>query len=185
MRIIGGKFKGRRFHPPADKWPTRPTTDYAREALLNILLNAWELEGLHILDLFGGTGAVSFELLSRGVREVTYVEQYGPCVNFVKQTAQELELTEQLHIHRAEVFKFLQGYKGPTFDVIFADPPYALPKLSEIPTQIFSNKSLLRSDGWLIIEHDDHHDFTTTPFFLKKRNYGKTLFSIFETSAAE
>lgn len=182
MRIIGGKFKGRRFYPPADKWPTRPTTDIAREALLSILLNAWEPDGLHVLDLFGGTGAVSFELISRGFKEVTYVDQYGPCVRFVKKTAKELDIEHQFHIQRAEVFKFIDQYSGPPFDIIFADPPYSLPDLADLPFRVFANKHILRSDGWLIIEHDDQQDFSSSPAFLKKRSYGKSVFSIFETS---
>ncbi|MCB0706191.1 MAG: RsmD family RNA methyltransferase [Saprospiraceae bacterium] len=126
MRIIGGTFKGRRFNPPANKWPTRPTTDYAKEALFNILYNRLDFESLKVLDLFGGTGNHSYEWISRGCRSVTYVDQFAPAVAFAKKISATLQIEEFIQIHKAEVFKFIQKDSN-TYDLIFADPPYEMP----------------------------------------------------------
>jgi len=178
MRIISGKFKGRRFHPPARNWPTRPTTDYAREGLFNVLQNHFDFESLRVLDLFGGTGSHSYEFISRGCRDVTYVDRHGPCVAFVRQIARQLNIEEELTIVRMDVFRFI-AQTTQTYDYIFAGPPYGLPALDTLPRLVFEH-GLLRPGGWFVLEHNPNHDFQGHPHFREARHYGKTIFSIFE-----
>ncbi|MEM8909705.1 MAG: RsmD family RNA methyltransferase [Bacteroidota bacterium] len=178
MRIIGGTFKGRRFHPPANKWPTRPTTDYAKEGLFNILHNHFDFETLKVLDLFGGTGNHSYEFISRGCQDVTYVDQFGGCIAFVQKTASLLQIEAQLRIVRSDVFKFIE--RTPfQYDYIFAGPPYALPTIDTIPDRIL-DKKLLTETGWLVLEHNPNHEYTQHPNCFDVRNYGKTYFSFFK-----
>ncbi|MBK6731526.1 MAG: RsmD family RNA methyltransferase [Bacteroidetes bacterium] len=145
MRIISGDLKGRRFNPPV-KIPARPTTDSAKEGLFNILTNIIDFESVSFLDLFGGTGSISYEMGSRGCTEIVCIEKD------VTRTA---------------------------FDVIFAGPPYKLDLLDQIPDEIFAAE-LLKPDGLFILEHNPHHNFDAHPHFKRKRNYGTTIFSIFE-----
>ncbi len=177
MRIISGKFKGRRFFPPADNWPTRPTTDFAKEGLFNILNNHFDFEEIKVLDLFGGTGSHSYEFISRGCRDVTYVDKFPACVAFVKKTANALGVEHHLHIVRADVFRFLATCREQ-YDYIFAGPPYPLSNIPEIPGLIFS-LNLLLPGGWFVLEHSPQHDFKGHPHFAEARHYGKTIFSIF------
>ncbi len=177
MRIIAGKFKGRKFYPPADKWPTRPTTDYAKEGLFNILNNNFDFETLKVLDLFGGTGNHSYEFISRGCQDVTYVDKFQGCIKFVKETATKLAIEEELNIVKADVFKFMARTTSK-YDYIFAGPPYPLPTIDTIPSLIFQY-DLLTEEGWFVLEHNPNHDFENHPNFLEARNYGKTIFSIF------
>lgn len=183
MRIIGGKFKGRRFYPPADKWPTRPTTDFAKEGLFNILTNHWDFSQMRVLDLFGGTGNHSYEFISRGCRDVTYVDKFPGAVAFVRKLSRELGIGEELKIVKADVFKYI-SYCKEQYDYIFAGPPYGLPALDQIPAQVFEHRLLLPG-GWLVIEHNPHHNFEDHSHFFQERNYGKTLFSFFEWPAKE
>jgi len=178
MRIISGKFKGRRFNPPAKNWPTRPTTDFAKEGLFNILMNHLDFEEVKMLDLFGGTGNHSYEFISRGCRDVTYVDKFPGCVAFVKKLAKELDIEDQLKIVRSDVFKFME-YCPDQFDYIFAGPPYALPTIDTIPDLIFEHQ-LLSEGGWFVMEHNPNHSYTEHPRFFEERSYGKTLFSFFE-----
>lgn len=178
MRIISGKLKGRRFHPPADKWPTRPTTDFAKEGLFNILQNRIDFEETKMLDLFGGTGSHSYEFLSRGCRDVTYVDQFYGCVKFVKKTADELAIADSLRVQKMDVFKFI-AYTKETYDYIFAGPPYPLPQLATIPDLIFEHQ-LLNENGFFVVEHDQQNDFSEHTRFTELRKYAKTLFSFFE-----
>lgn len=180
MRIIGGRFKGRRFNPPAKNWPTRPTTDFAKEGLFNILQNSLDFSELSVLDLFGGTGNHSYEFISRGCQDVTYVDKFGGCVAFVKKTARELEIEPYLKIVRADVFKFITTAHR-SYDYIFAGPPYPLPNIPEIPDLILEKK-LLADGGWLVLEHNPKHDFSDHPNLVQVRNYGTTIFSFFEPS---
>ncbi|MFM2266992.1 MAG: hypothetical protein RL757_433 [Bacteroidota bacterium] len=178
MRIISGKFKGRKFAPPADNWPTRPTTDYAKEGLFNVLNNQFDYEDLKMLDLFGGTGNHSYEFISRGCLDVTYVDRHAPALAFVRKTAKLLEIEENIQIFNADVFKFLER-ASENYDYIFADPPFGMPALESLPNLIFEKK-LLRPDGWFVLEHNATHKFKTHPNFFQERNYGKVIFSFFK-----
>ncbi|MEM1318905.1 MAG: RsmD family RNA methyltransferase [Bacteroidota bacterium] len=182
MRIIGGEFKGRRFYPPANNWPTRPTTDYAKEGLFNILNNRLDFESLKVLDLFGGTGNHSYEFISRGCKDVTYVDKFGGCIAFVNKTAEALNIKDRLRIVRADVFKFI-ARTGEQYDYIFAGPPYALPTIDSIP-DIILDRQLLRPGGMLVLEHNPNHSFKQHPQLLEERHYGKTIFSFFGFGAA-
>lgn len=177
MRIIGGEFKGRRFTPPAKNWPTRPTTDFAKEGLFNIIQNNFDISELKVLDLFGGTGSHSYEFVSRGCTDVTYVDKFPACVAFVKKTSQLLQIEDKIQIVRGDVFKFIQ-YATASYDYIFAGPPYPLPNIPDIPDRILE-KGMLKEGGWLVLEHNPNHDFSKHPNLLQVRNYSKTIFSIF------
>lgn len=177
MRIVGGKFKGRRFNPPAKNWPTRPTTDFAKEGLFNILQNQLDFSAIRALDLFGGSGNHCYELVSRGCPDVTFVDRHAACVAFAKQTAQTLGIETGLRIVRADVFRFIQQAQAP-YDYIFADPPYGLPQLDQLPDMILE-QSLLLDGGWLVVEHDKRNSFDKHSAFLRERKYGGSIFSIF------
>lgn len=177
MRIIGGRLKGRKFYPPAKNWPTRPTTDYSKEGLFNILQNNFYFEDLKVLDLFGGTGNHSYEFISRGCTDVTYVDKFGGCVAFVKKTTAALNITDYIKIVRGDVFKFIaQAYEQ--YDYIFAGPPYGLPTIDTIPDLIL-NKDMLKDEGWFVLEHNPNHNFSNHPHLMQERKYGETIFSIF------
>lgn len=178
MRVVGGFLGGRRFNPPADKWPTRPTTDIAKEALFNILQNSMDFDTVKALDLFGGSASQSFELFSRGCKDITYVERYYPCIKFVKAQLAIFEAAEAVKVVKSDVFKFLKSVTT-AYDYIFCDPPYALDKIEEIPELIFS-KGLLMEKGKLVIEHDRNNNFEDHPRFIRARTYGMTIFSFFE-----
>ena len=178
MRVISGKFKSRRFYPPADKWPTRPTTDFAKEGLFNVLMHSLPFDSINVLDLFGGTGSHCYECISRGCTDVTYVDQHGPCIKFVKGIANELDIVEHIKIVRSDVFKYIQNC-NIQYDYIFAGPPYPLPNLSKLPEEIVKNE-LLKPDGLLVVEHDQRHDFEHLPYFIKEKKYGLAVFSFFE-----
>ncbi len=177
MRIIGGTFKGRRFRPPADKWPTRPTTDFAKEGLFNILVNRLAFEDICMLDLFGGTGSHCYEFISRGCRDATYVDKFGPAVSFVRKTARELGIEDYLRIVRADVFKFIRS-DTRAYDYIFAGPPYPLPNIPEIP-QLVIESGRLTPSGLLVVEHNPDHDFKQHAHYQEERSYGTTIFSFF------
>jgi 16S rRNA (guanine(966)-N(2))-methyltransferase RsmD len=183
MRIIGGKFKGRRFDPPADNWPTRPTTDFAKEGLFNILQNHFDFAELKVLDLFGGTGSHGYEFISRGCQDVTYVDKHGPAVAFVRKTAQVLGIEAELRIIKGDVFKFME-FTGESYDYIFAGPPYALPTIDRIPGLVFQH-DLLKPGGWLVMEHNPNHSYTSHPQFFQERHYGKTIFSFFRAAGQD
>ncbi len=178
MRIISGRFKGRKFYPPADKWPTRPTTDYAKEGLFNILQNQLNFPDEQFLDLFGGTGNHSYEFISRGCNDVTYVDKHGPAVAFVKKVAAELGIDDKIKIVKDDVARFIKS-SNRSYSYIFAGPPYPLPWLNTIPDLIFAS-SLLKKDGLFVLEHNPEHNFTNHPNFVTSRNYGTTIFSFFE-----
>ena len=182
MRIIGGKFKGRRFNPPADKWPTRPTTDFAKEGLFNILSNRIDFTQTKMLDLFGGTGSHSYEAISRGCLDVTYIDMHPPCAKFVSQIAKQLEIEECLTIKLVNVTQFLKRSED-SFDYIFAGPPYALTWLNQIPEMIFQAR-VLKPDGLLVLEHNPNHHFESQTHFQELRKYGGTHFSFFTANQA-
>lgn len=176
MRIISGIYGRRRFDVPSS-FSARPTTDFAKENLFNVLGNLTDLEGADALDLFAGTGSISFELLSRGCRSVTAVEKNNAHASFIAKVARELK-TDALRLIRGDVFRYLQSAPPLSFDFIFADPPYALKELSEIPSLILE-RDLLREGGIFVMEHPKTNDFSTLPFFNQKRVYGAVNFSIF------
>ena len=177
MRIIGGKYKGRRFHPPAKNWRTRPTTDYAKEGLFNILSNRVNFEDLRVLDLFCGTGSIAYECVSRGSVYVTCVDKFYGCIKFIKETAKELDIEDELVVIKSDVFKFIKTNET-TYDFIFADPPYALPEMETIPEMIFEYQ-LLSDEGFLAMEHGVQHNFEVHPNFDFSRRYGDSVFSFF------
>lgn len=176
MRIIGGKYGGRRINPPARMPHTRPTTDVAKEGLFNVMQNELSFEGIKTLDLFGGTGCISYELASRGAGDLSIVEKDAKQVRFIKQTAQELGI-KNLKVYQMDVFKFI-AKSNEQNDLIFAGPPYALKTIDQLPDLIFGH-NLLNPAGWFILEHTPDHYFDRHPFFDRKKNYGTTVFSIF------
>lgn len=176
MRIIGGELGGRRINPPANMPHTRPTTDVAKEGLFNIIQNNLDISELKTLDLFGGTGSISYELASRGATDCTIVEKDPAMHAFIKKTAADLKL-EQLKVIKMEVFKFIEQC-NETFDFIFAGPPYALGTIDELPKKIVE-KQLLRLNGWFVLEHTPRNNYEQYPLFATARNYGTTVFSIF------
>ena len=177
MRIIAGKFRGRRFSPPADKWPTRPTTDISKEGLFNILQNEVDFEEMRMLDLFGGTGNHCYECISRGCRDATYVDKHAPAVRFVQELSKKLGIEEELTVVRSDIFKFIERARGE-YTYCFAGPPYPLPTLDTIPDKFLAS-GLLAEDGLFVLEHNPNHDFSEHPRFERIRTYGKTYFSFF------
>ena len=178
MRIIGGQFKGYRFTPPADKWPTRPTTDYSKEALYNILMNIADFEEMNFLDLFGGSGNHCYECISRGAKSATYVDKFPNCIKFVHKMSEKLEIEDQITIVRSDVFKFIKA-TNRQYSYIFAGPPYGLPTIHTIPDQIFEH-NLLTDEGLLVVEHNPHVRYDYHPRLTDVRNYGQTHFSFFK-----
>jgi len=175
MRIIRGNWKSRRINPPSNL-PVRPTTDIAKEALFNVLENTLDFEELHVLDLFAGTGNISFEFASRGVQKITAIEQDFCCVDFIRKTAHDLNM-QQLTCIRADVFRFTKS-AHQQYHLIFADPPYDLPQLKTIPDMIFQH-NMLYPDGVFILEHPQAYNFNTHEHFSRQRTYGKVNFTFF------
>ncbi len=176
MRIIGGVLKGLRLNPPKNL-PVRPTTDMAKEALFNILLNQIEFENIKVLDLFSGTGNISLEFASRGADLVMSVDRSIQCIHYLKDTARQHKL-EQIKTFKADVFKYLQ-LETDQYDLIFADPPYDLNQIPEIPKIIF-DKNLLKPGGLLIVEHQSLQNLSNHPAFVEQRKYGHSSFSFFQ-----
>ncbi|MBJ2174606.1 16S rRNA (guanine(966)-N(2))-methyltransferase RsmD [Aureibaculum sp. A20] len=176
MRIISGKHKGKRVTAPK-KLPARPTTDFAKEALFNIINNDYYFEDLSVLDLFSGIGSISLEFASRGAKEVISVDSHYNSVQFVQKTSDELQLN--IRTLKSDVFKFLEKNQL-TFDIIFADPPYDFTKeqLTVILSSVFDNK-MLNTDGTIIIEHSKHTDISDLPNFSYSKRYGSSMFSFF------
>ena len=176
MRIISGSMGGRRISPPANMPYTRPTTDIAKEGLFNILQNQLDFEELKTLDLFGGTGSISYELASRGAIDLTIVEKDQQMFSFIKKTSEMLKL-ENFKVVKSDVFRFIE-HCHEKFDFIFAGPPYALQTIDDLPKLVFE-KALLQSGGWFILEHTPRNNYESFPYFKSARNYGTTVFSIF------
>ncbi|OBX25043.1 16S rRNA (guanine(966)-N(2))-methyltransferase RsmD [Gelidibacter algens] len=179
MRIISGNFKGRRITAPK-KLPVRPTTDMAKEAIFNILNNSFYFDEISVLDLFAGTGSISYEFASRGTENITCVDEDFGCIKFINKTAEEFEM--DIQTIKSDVFKFLESSKFQS-TIIFADPPYAfsLEQFSRIPELVFKNE-LLENDGVLIVEHAKQTDLSHLPNFRYSKNYGSSAFSFFEKS---
>jgi 16S rRNA (guanine(966)-N(2))-methyltransferase RsmD len=176
MRIIGGEHGGRRFNPPTNMPYTRPTTDIAKEGLFNVLQNNFDFEEIKTLDLFGGTGSISYELASRGVTDLTIVEKDVAMYEFIKKTSEQLRI-KNMKVIKLDVFKFIDQC-ADKFDFIFAGPPYALTNIDDLPKRIFE-KQLLKKDGWFVLEHTPRNEYKTFPFYKSERNYGTTIFSTF------
>ena len=179
MRIITGKYKGRHFDIPRS-FKARPTTDFAKENLFNVLRGYTGFEGKDALDLFAGTGSISLELLSRGCRHVTSVELDRDHAAFIRQCVSRLQTSDDNIGHqlvRADVLRFLKNCRT-RYDIIFADPPYALPALPEIPRMVLE-KDILNPGGVFVFEHGKDHDFSRLPHFVEHRAYGSVNFSLF------
>jgi 16S rRNA (guanine966-N2)-methyltransferase len=176
MRIIGGEHGRRRISPPANMPHTRPTTDVAKEGLFNVISNNLDIEELKTLDLFGGTGSISYELASRGANDLTIIEKDPKMYEFIKKTAGELKL-QHFKVLKLDVFKFIDQC-ADKFDFIFAGPPYALGNIDDLPKRIFETQ-LLNPKGWFVLEHTPRNDYKKFPFYATERNYGTTVFSIF------
>ena len=176
MRIIGGEHGGRKFKPPASMPHTRPTTDIAKEGLFNVLQHKLDFTTIKTLDLFGGTGSISYELASRGVNDLTIVEKDPVMYEFIKKTSGELRV-DNIKAVKLDVFKFINQC-SEKFDFIFAGPPYALTSIDDLPKLIFE-KQLLHIDGWFVLEHTPKNDYKKFPYYKSERNYGSTIFSTF------
>lgn len=175
MRIISGEHKGRRIPVPGN-FKARPTTDFAKEALFNIIANYFDFEKIKVLDLFSGTGSIGYEFASRGAERVDMVEMNKRYSLFIKQTIQNLGL-RQVQIYNNNVLRAIPRIKNK-YDIVFADPPYDFDKIPEIPELIFDNNILLK-EGWFILEHGKNLDFSLHPHFKELREYGSVHFSIF------
>ena len=177
MRIISGKWKGKRLIAPK-KLPVRPTTDFAKEGLFNILRNRYDLDELTVLDLFAGTGNISFEFGSRGIPQITAVDAHAGCVGFISKTAEALELP--IDTVRSDVFTYLEK-TSKQFDLIFADPPYAMEvEAFERMVYLVMDGDRLLEEGVLIIEHQKHTDLSHIDGYSESRKYGGSVFSFFE-----
>jgi len=181
MRIISGEYKGRRIRPPATLL-LRPTTDYAKESLFNVLNNMIDFSETRVLDLFAGTGNISFEFASRGCPEILAIDIERRCVDFINTTAKALGMSA-LSAYRVNTWVFLKKVHG-NFDLVFADPPYEIKELEKLPGLILSS-GVLNPSGLLVLEHSDAYSFTGNPFFDQLREYGKVCFSIFRLSRDE
>ena len=183
MRIITGKYKGRHFDIPRS-FKARPTTDFAKENIFNVLVQYVDFDGATALDLFSGTGSISLELLSRGCSQVVSVELDRDHHRFIQEcihklTAKSQEPNAKIIPIRGDVFRFLKSCKQQ-YDLIFADPPYALKELTTLPDIIFE-KQLLKEEGIFVLEHGKDHDFSQHPHFMEHRQYGSVNFSIFRS----
>ncbi|MEO8532808.1 MAG: RsmD family RNA methyltransferase [Flavobacterium sp.] len=182
MRIISGKYKGRRIFPPKNL-PVRPTTDMSKEALFNVLNNHFSFEGLKVLDLFSGTGNISFEFASRGSAPITSVDGDFGCVKFIKQVASEYDF--EIAATKSDVFKFLENCKT-SYDIIFADPPYALDQATfeKVVLTVFE-RDLLHEDGMMIIEHSKYTKLEHLSNFSFQKSYGGSFFTFFELNSTD
>lgn len=175
MRIIAGKYRGKQLKVPKGD-ATRPTTDRVKESIFNLLFSRMEWENARVLDLFSGTGALGLEAISRGAKEIVSIETNRTALECAKQNAANLGVEKQCWFQLSEAVGFIKRYKGQPFNVIFADPPYELPELPNLPEMILPH---LTPDGWLVLEHDKYHNFDDHPLLETSRAYGRTIVSVF------
>jgi 16S rRNA (guanine966-N2)-methyltransferase len=175
VRIISGKYRGKQIHTP-NNLPVRPTTDFAKESLFNILNNLVDFEDITVLDLFAGTGNISYEFFSRGAQQVTAVEINSKCAAFIEKTSETMK-ADCITVFNSNVFHFLKHPYG-TYHIIFADPPYDLENIESLPDLAFQSQ-ILKEEGWFILEHSKRHSFSKHPFFDQQRKYGNVNFSFF------
>ena len=175
MRIISGILRGKQIRPPGN-FKARPTTDFAKESLFNILIHQYSMEELDVLDLFSGTGSISYEFASRGARSVIAIEMAPLHFKFIQETCRSMQL-DQLTVLRADAFRYLRK-PIQSFDIIFADPPYDHPGLAELPDLVFST-DILNELGVFILEHPGNHSFTAHSRFQQLRKYGGVNFSFY------
>lgn len=176
MRIISGKLRGKILRAP-NNLPVRPTTDFAKEALFNLVNNHYQIDLISVLDLFSGTGNISYEFASRGAENITSVDNNANCVRYINQTAQALGFT-QIQAHRADALKFVErAYR--TWDLVFADPPYDFPDHAALVDLVFERK-ILAEEGMFILEHSRDTKLEEHPNFVESRKYGNIHFSFFE-----
>ena len=178
MRIVGGKYKGRQI-PVRKNFPSRPTTDFAKENIFNVLANYFDFEELLVLDLFAGTGSISYEFASRG-SQVDLIEKDPRSLAFIKETVEKLSM-DTIRTIKGDVFKAIR-YLDKKYDIVFADPPYAMKNIAALPEIIFEQQ-LLKEDGWFILEHSDQYNFNGSIQFHELRKYGSVHFSVFSNSA--
>ena len=176
MRIVSGTHKSKRIYAPKNL-PVRPTTDMAKESLFNILNNDYYFDEIRVLDLFSGTGNISYEFASRGTQQILSVDQNLNCIRFIQKTAEELGF-KAITTLKADVFEFVTKHKQE-YDVIFADAPYDIEGLESVIENIFKH-DLLANNGVLILEHPKEQDFSELPNYINKRRYGNVNFSFFE-----
>ncbi|MBR1626629.1 MAG: RsmD family RNA methyltransferase [Bacteroidales bacterium] len=175
MRIVAGTLRGRRLNPPMNL-PVRPTTDFAKESLFNILRNRVDFQNCNALDLFCGTGNISFEFVSRGIKSITSVDINPKCIAFINQTKEKFKV-DNLFALRSDVFTYL-GRSKMKFDIIFADPPYDMVKFDLVPELVL--KTFLAPGGLFILEHSKEHSYEDNPLFIEQRHYGKVNFTFFK-----
>ena len=175
MRIVGGKYRNRRLHPPSEM-EARPTTDFAKEGLFNVLQHSVPLEGIRVLDLFAGTGNLSLEFLSRGALEVISVEQDRKLYDFMQRTSRDLNEAGWRMV-KGDVFTFLTNHRG-AYDIVFADPPFHMEHHERVPAMVLQS-GLLGSEGLLIVEHREKVDLSHLPGYQRTRSYGLIEFSFF------
>lgn len=176
MRIVTGELRGRRFNPPPD-FSARPTTDFAKENLFNVLENFIDFESVTVLDLFSGTGSISYEFASRGCRNIVSVEQNFKHQRFIAETIRKFGISERVRSLKGDAFKYIAN-TDQQFDIIFADPPFDMPTVEALPDAVF-NSQILKAEGLLIIEHSDAKKFASHPLREQTRCYGKVNFTFF------
>lgn len=181
MRIISGKNRGKQIIAPVNL-PVRPTTDMGKESLFNILNNYFYFDRVKVLDLFSGTGNLTYEFASRGAVSVIAVDSDQRCTNFIKKTIEKLQY-QNVAVIRQDAFAYTAACRQK-FDIIFADPPYQMENIDKIIQNVFDNE-LLNPDGWLVLEHSREHDFSENEHFYQHRNYGKVNFSFFVNMTEE
>ncbi len=175
MRIIRGRYRSRIIDAPRSL-PVRPTTDFAKEALFNIIENFLEFDALEVLDLFAGTGNISYEFASRGCKRITCVDHHLQCINFISKTASALGMN-QIVVNRSDAFRYVQKCMS-AYDLIFADPPYEMKDVEKLVDLVMQSE-VLKENGFFILEHSQRHSFEHLAWFWQHRQYGEVNFSFF------